>query len=85
MIASVQYTFTANNAKPIDGPIVFFFIGKSRNYIKEGQKAALHTKGILSSPQGQKNKTKNTSPALKGPLPTPRSLEVKRTPLPYTT
>ena len=23
MIASIQYTFTANNAKPIDGPIVF--------------------------------------------------------------
>ena len=36
----------------------FFLIGNSRKYIREGQKAAPHTKGILSSPKDKKTKTR---------------------------
>ena len=54
---------------PTNRPDDFFFIGKSRNYIKEGQKAALHTKGILNSPQGQKTKPRTPHQPLRDRYP----------------
>ena len=42
--------------RPIE-PIIFL-IGNSKKYIREGQKAAPHTKGILSNPKAKKTKAR---------------------------
>ncbi|RVW88358.1 hypothetical protein CK203_040929 [Vitis vinifera] len=56
------------------GIMLWHFRSKGSNAYRE------YTK----QPQGQKHKNRTTSPALREPLTTPRSLKAKKTPLPYT-
>ena len=57
---------------------IFFLIDKHK-YIK-GQKVTKHT-GSIHSSLTQEHKKQATSPTLKWPLATPKSLKGKRTPL----